>query len=291
MSEHHEFSERLIDLCVDHALGVESDDELNELSENERQQLDALDPHAEAREAFEAAAARIDLAYAEAHPVQMPDGFMERLQATMADKNPNPAPSPALNLAPEPQLTPRVAGRLNWLPWTLAAASLLLAAGVLLTTLPSAPPEMLSPAQARAQLLQEADPDDLVRLTWTATEDPAVVDQVTGDIVWSDARQEGYMRISGLAVNDPQRAQYQLWMFDATRPTGDLPQLGEGLLSQRPVDGGVFNVSSTGEVIIPINAKLPVRQGVAFAVTVEPPGGVVVSDRSRVPLLALPSQG
>ena len=74
------------------------------------------------------------------------------------------------------------------------------------------------------------------------------------------------------------------------RPTGDLPQFAiEGfpdLLTQRPVDGGVFDIAAqaaaTGEVIIPIDAKLPVGDARIFAITVEPPGGVVVSDRDIV---------
>ena len=37
---------------------------------------------------------------------------------------------------------------------------------------------------------------------------------------------------------------------------------------------------------MPIEAKLPVSNAVMFAITVERPGGVVVSDRSRLPLLA-----
>ena len=99
------------------------------------------------------------------------------------------------------------------------------------------------------------------------------------------------MTIGGLEVNDPSEFQYQLWIFDATRPLGELPQFAgpfNDLLTQRPIDGGVFDITQSGEVVIPINAKLMVQQGVAFAVTVERPGGVVVSDRSRVPLLAIP---
>jgi anti-sigma-K factor RskA len=82
------------------------------------------------------------------------------------------------------------------------------------------------------------------------------------------------MRFGGVAPNDPTEQQYQLWIFDATRPEAT------------PVDGGVFDIGESGEVIVPINAKLPVREAAAFAITVEQPGGVVVSDRSRLALLA-----
>ena len=50
-----------------------------------------------------------------------------------------------------------------------------------------------------------------------------------------------------------------------------------------PVDGGVFDVpANTAEVVIPIRAALMVRKPAAFAVTVEKPGGVVVSGREHV---------
>ena len=76
----------------------------------------------------------------------------------------------------------------------------------------------------------------------------------------------GYMQFSGLQSNDPRVEQYQLWIFDGTRDDA------------HPVDGGVFDINQNGEVIVPIHAKLPVAHPTAFAVTLEKPGGVVVSD-------------
>ena len=55
------------------------------------------------------------------------------------------------------------------------------------------------------------------------------------------------------------------------------------------VDGGVFDVTSTGEVIVPITAKLRVDDATLFAVTVEQPGGVVVSKREHIVVAAAPS--
>ena len=73
------------------------------------------------------------------------------------------------------------------------------------------------------------------------------------------------MRLAGLVANDPGTAQYQLWIVDPER-------------DQRPVDGGVFDVpSGGGEVIIPIDPKLRIKSPAAFAITLEKPGGVVVS--------------
>jgi anti-sigma-K factor RskA len=76
-----------------------------------------------------------------------------------------------------------------------------------------------------------------------------------------------------MPVNDPTVEQYQLWIIDPTR-------------DDEPIDGGVFDIASTGEVIVPVQAKLLVNQPTAFAVTIEKPGGVVVSTQERFPLLA-----
>ena len=84
------------------------------------------------------------------------------------------------------------------------------------------------------------------------------------------------MRFESLAPNDPETSQYQLWIFDPTRADWEA----------RPVDGGVFDVPSSGEVCVPIDAKLAVRETALFAVTLEVPGGVVVSRRERLVLTA-----
>jgi hypothetical protein len=137
--------------------------------------------------------------------------------------------------------------------------------------------------------LMESKPG-IVRTAWLGLDDadlsetPHAYDQtLSGEVVWDPETNEGYMVFEGLGENDPSLYQYQLWIFDADRPTGQLPQYGEGILSQLPVDGGVFDATG-GRVIVPIDAKLPVGQAAVFAITVEPPGGVVVSDRDIVTL-------
>jgi hypothetical protein len=132
------------------------------------------------------------------------------------------------------------------------------------------PPRTPSPAEARAALLAAAI--DVTTRSWSSTKDPAA-SGASGDVVWSESRQEGYMRIRGLAANDPARAQYQLWIFDARREEA------------HPVDGGVFDVRGD-EVVIPIHAAVRVFEPKLFAVTVERPGGVVVSRRERIVLTA-----
>ena len=82
------------------------------------------------------------------------------------------------------------------------------------------------------------------------------------------------MRFSGLPAKDPTKAQYQLWIVDPAR-------------DERPVDGGVFNIPSDGgEVVVPIRAALRVDNPVAFVITVEQPGGVVVSKQEIVAAIA-----
>jgi hypothetical protein len=48
----------------------------------------------------------------------------------------------------------------------------------------------------------------------------------------------------------------------------------------------VFDVTPGGEVVIPITARVPVQAPTLFAVTVERPGGVVVSKRERIVVTA-----
>ena len=65
-------------------------------------------------------------------------------------------------------------------------------------------------------------------VAWQATGDPAGP-EASGDIVWSNAQQAGFMRFRGLVPNDPGVSQYQLWIFDAKRDEA------------HPIDGGVFD--------------------------------------------------
>ena len=85
--------------------------------------------------------------------------------------------------------------------------------------------------------------------------------------------------IRACLANDPTKTQYQLWIFDKTRD------------DRFPVDGGVFDVGADGEVIVKISPKLFVNEPVLFAVTVEAPGGVVVSKRERIVVTAAPKAG
>ncbi|MEM7704384.1 MAG: anti-sigma factor [Pseudomonadota bacterium] len=154
----------------------------------------------------------------------------------------------------------------NPLPaWGAAIACLVLALGI---TLGPADDGVSSPLELDAALAGNAD---AVELSWQGMGDPAF-DGVVGYVRWDNATQQGVMRLTGLPVNDPTELQYQLWIVDPLRDSN-------------PIDGGVFNITE-GENLVAIDAKLEVIRPKAFALTLEQPGGVVVS---AGPLLVIAS--
>jgi len=160
-------------------------------------------------------------------------------------------------------------GRSNTLPWLVAAASLLFAAFTFLNS-----PLEKGPDETAVAL---ADLEGTIELSWAAgpSERSGIV---TGAVVWNDDLDQGYMefeQFGSLAGNDASAEQYQLWIFDGDRDAA------------RPVDGGVFDLPAEGEPVrVPIDAKLAVGKATLFAVTVERPGGVVVSAREHIVALA-----
>ena len=227
------------------------------------------------RDEFIRSAALAQVAFLRQAPASpMPPGLRERLtsqgeaaiirrrgRSTAPIRNIEPTPQPAPR-APRAGSPPPVTSRTSpagYLGWALAAM-LAVALVVVRTEGPVAPatPDSIT---ARANLVGEAT--DVITLPW-AVPTAEGYEGVTGDVVWSQSKQQGYLRLANMPVNDPARVQYQLWIVDPDR-------------DKHPVDGGVFNVTSTGEVIIPIQAKLPIRSPRAFAITAEQPGGVVVS--------------
>ena len=95
----------------------------------------------------------------------------------------------------------------------------------------------------------------------------------SGDVVWSQERQDGWLSFRGLPKLDPDHA-YQLWIVDQRR---------EG----PPVDGGLFTIQNPeAETLVPIHAHLRVESPVAFVITIEPKNGVVVSKQEHVVAIA-----
>ena len=130
-------------------------------------------------------------------------------------------------------------------------------------------PKVLTSSEKRDQFIASAK--DVIRTSWTS---PAKDENLKGEVVWSTEKQEGYMTFKGLPKNAADKETYQLWIFDETP------------LEAHPVDGGVFDINADGEVVVPIDAKIRTGAPKAFAVTVEKPGGVVVSKREKIVALA-----
>ncbi len=130
----------------------------------------------------------------------------------------------------------------------------------------------VDPALARAQLLKSGQP--LLQRAWIAGPDPSAIG-LTGDVVWDPKTQSGFMAFKGLRPNNPMVAQYQLWIFDGQRD------------ERYPVDGGVFDITAhAGTQVVPIRVPLTITTAIRFVVTLEPPGGVVVSDRAHIVAIA-----
>ncbi len=167
----------------------------------------------------------------------------------------------------------------KWLGWAVAAAACVALAINLWMTRSRPQPEIvknlpvvqtptpkLSAAQERAQLLSAAN--DAVKIPLA---DPKNTKEVLGEMVWSNTLQKGYARFTNLPANDTAKETYQLWIVDeAQNPKNPA------------INGGVFDISATGEVIIPIDPQVKVRKPTVIAVTVEKPGGVVVSAQEKV---------
>lgn len=257
------------------------------LDEPERHELDAFGSLADEQLALELAAAEVavyehEVRAGRAEP--LPADLADRVFAAASDVVAAPSPRAPRLAAPTPRPSvvdrPRserdavfVAG------WLLAAAAIVLAI-VGWNRRPPPPPvtpvaQLETPAQQREKLLGLPG---TARTPWQATTDEAARG-ASGDVVWHAGVQKGVMRIAGLAPNERIRFQYQLWIFDESRDEA------------QPVDGGVFDVGSNGEVLVPIEAKLKVGKAKLFAITVERPGGVVVSKRERIVLTATPPSG
>jgi anti-sigma-K factor RskA len=222
------------------------------LSPEEQRELDVLDNEiasAYARD-LERAAAAISVA-GTAQPEPLPAALRSRIEAQL-----------------QAAIGTTSRARTRSTGWWAAAACLVLAVlGWLRSPLVHGPGVAPTPAQQREALLASPGAQQ-IQLETTA--EPAAAGAKV-DVVWDPRSQRGFARFVGLKPNDPSQHQYQLWIFD-----GDRDQ-------RYPVDGGVFNVPpNAAQVVVPIRAQLAVHAAKAFAVTIEQPGGVVVSGREHV---------
>jgi Anti-sigma-K factor rskA, C-terminal len=93
---------------------------------------------------------------------------------------------------------------------------------------------------------------------------------VGGDAVWSPSKQHGFLRVHGLSPNDSSKRTYQVWIYDRSQDP------------HYPVDGGIFNVDTLSEVVVPIAPTLAIGSATSVVVTLEKAGGVVVSKPDRL---------
>ena len=285
--------ERMLDLLTDKVLFGLSAEELTELKE-----LENLFPELKGDDSFELTASAIGLNSLE-NIEPMPNHLRSKILAD-ADNffktNILREETPKNILSFQPKLRevvpisedaepakiiefkPQRQSWSNWLGWAVAAAACLVLALNLWFTRVQSPqlvevkptPQVLTVSEQREQLLKEAE---IVKADWTEA-NPKQPVGISGDVVWSNKNQKGYLRLRGLPKNDASQKTYQLWIFDANQD------------EKTPVDGGIFDASENGEIIIPINAKLKVGKPQMFAVTAEKAGGVVVSDRKNIVTIA-----
>jgi anti-sigma-K factor RskA len=243
---------------------------LGELDAQERNELEALlaEQAGLDLEADELAAAAAELAQLDPARLEpLPAALAKKLEAdgrAWLAQGARAAQPAAREPAPIRELRPKSGGG-AW-GWIAAAAALVLA---LIGWWPELRgTSMLSPSAGRDALVAKRSSNDEVLLVpWKGTDHARGAE---GDVVWDAKEQRGFMRIRGLARNDPTQTQYQLWIFDETQTN--------------PIDGGVFDIGADGELVIPIDAKLHVAKPTLFAVTVEKPGGVVVSAQEKIVL-------
>ena len=163
--------------------------------------------------------------------------------------------------------------------WTAAAAFVLAIAGWWPRLAPQPEQDQVAASRTPVEIRQELlTSGHAIRASWSPA-DAAAGEPLTGDVVFDPVTQRGFLTFRGIPTNDPRLAQYQLWIVDARRKHPE------------PIDGGVFNVTGTpttsgNDVVIPFEAKLPVGQAAAFVVTMEEPGGVVISKQEKVLALA-----
>lgn len=155
----------------------------------------------------------------------------------------------------------------TWAGWAAAACLALLLA------LQSKKPDETVAITQNTPATLEQQTKDLTRLQMTGT--PGEYQSARGEVLWSNEQQKGFLILTNVPVNNPQQAQYQLWIVDPKR-------------DDIPVDGGVFDIvaDASGKAQIEIHAKLAVRDPQAFVITLEQPGGVVRSKQEKVVAIA-----
>lgn len=169
----------------------------------------------------------------------------------------------------------------QWLGWLVAAFACIALAVNIFTTqkkldeiaakttpTPTATPK-LTAAEERERLLASAK--DVRQSNW-GDFNPKEPKNIQGDVVWSNSEQKGFVRFRNLPVNDKTKQTYQVWIFDKDQ--------------KNPVSGGTFDINENGEVVVPIDSALQIKEPTMFGITAEKPGGVMVSELKEVMAVA-----
>lgn len=161
------------------------------------------------------------------------------------------------------------------IPWLAAAACLVLAVTAWQRTgsqpAPTPTPAPLTLAQQRQAVLAAPDHLELPLGDFVLEGKAPEIPGVKGDVVWSDAAQRGFLRMANLPKNDPTKERYQLWIIDE-----------RGLATR--ISGGIFDGCGNADgsdCIVAIDPAIPIGHAAAFAITIEKPSGVWVSDMTR----------
>ncbi len=168
----------------------------------------------------------------------------------------------------------RSSGALAYLGWLAAAACLAIAVWVSRAPTPPSVGERYAAFKTAAK--------DAVSAPWgpfnslDGKNEPPEQSGVTGEVVWSESKQTGFITFKGLKPNNPSAEQYQLWIIDKRG------------INQR-ISGALFDAKPdprTGEVVVAIEPRIAVDNAAIFALTIEKPGGTWVSDTKRRVVLA-----
>jgi anti-sigma-K factor RskA len=230
---------------LEELLGIEATQGLTPAEATELDRLLEAFPD-EDPDGFELAAAAVHLALAGA-PGEMPPALAEKLHLAAV------ALTPASSLRSRPAARAGRSGRRTWAMWAGWAVAAGLAGVLVYTNWPQ-------PDVAARRTKLERDP------TAAAKSFAGEKAGASAAVVWSNAKQEGYLEVRGLPPNDPKKEQYQLWIVDG------------GRVKKQPVDGGVFDVRPDGTALVPVRNPIQVKDAQAFAITKEVAGGVVESE-------------
>lgn len=255
--------EELHDLLVRRALEGLDADEARRLDEL-RADYPGVDPGWADRVVAQLDAETVD---GGAHPLS------PELRTALLESGPDPASAPGGSEPAPGTYASAFPPRPRWVTWSGWAMAAVLA-GLLLVDAGARPSAGTDPAPSGPPAYETvAQAPGAVVASWAPGGHPSG-DDVSGQVAWSGELQTGVMRFTGLAPAPP-GLQYQLWVFDATRD------------ERFPVDGGVFDIPPGADTVeVAIDARLPVAEPTLFAVTLEPEGGVVVSDRERLATVA-----